>query len=107
MIGHNGSNYQSVMGVIREFCEDWSEILPMGLFFLQNILVVVITLFWIKPHHFNKPQLCKHIGQPKWNKNTSAPLLYFFFSPVGPSIWDEIANNRSTNILRGFCYLSP
>ena len=44
------SDLQGLM-VIRQFGEDWSKTLPLRIFFLQNFLVVVITLCLNKLHH--------------------------------------------------------
>ena len=90
---------------IRKFGEDQSNTLTMGLFFPQNFQVVVITLCLRKI--FPLIQLCKYTYQQNCAQPISSSFLYFFLSPVGPSIWDEIAKNKFSIILRGLYSLCP
>ena len=83
--------------------EDQSKTLCMGLFISPKFLVVV-TLYARVNHLTYSNHNCVSICVRKTvSKPLLALFLYFFLRPVGPSIWDEIANNRSTIILRGLC----
>ena len=64
-IKFSGFDSSHIGAVIRKFGEDQSKSLPMGLFFLsQNFLVVVTTLYLSKPpHSIKKNHNCVNTGQ--------------------------------------------
>ena len=87
--------------VIGRFGKDERKILLMELFFSKFSGCGHNSM--PKPPIYYKQQLCRHIYQRSTQITSSfKKFFYSFFSPVGPSIWVEIANNRSTILLEDF-----
>ena len=100
-LGLKASNFE--FGGTGEFGVDQNKTLPVEIFFPSKFPCGHNSL----PHPTYTNHNCVNIGQKNCGQTTSNYFSYFFFSPVGPSIWDDIANNRSTPILRDICCLCP